>query len=224
MPRFGGASRAVTSRWARATYLMACGVLLGSVWAMAPAASAQVDLPVIPDPVAVELDHSTTAYLLLDMVDAICPARPSCPGTVPAATSLLTRARDAGALVVHTTGRAGGTQMPGLEPLPSERIVGAPADKFFGTDLDDILVSHGIRTVVIAGTAANGAPMYTTFGANLRGYTAVVVSDVLPGQTPFDTFLTQYQVLNEPGFDNPNNTPLVEGRVTLSRSDLITFR
>ena len=41
---------------------------------------------------------------------------------------------------------------------------------------------------------------------------------------PFPLFLTQYQVLNQPGFANSNNAPLAENRVTLSRSDLITFR
>ena len=86
-----------------------------------------------------------------------------------------------------------------------------------------MLKSKGIKTAVIVGVSANGAVLYTAFEANLRGYTVVVAADGISAD-PFPLFLTQYQVLNQPGFPNPNNTPLAENRVTLNRSDLITFR
>ena len=65
--------------------------------------------------------------------------------------------------------------------------------------------------------------LYTAFGANVRGYTVVVATDGISA-APFPMVLTQYQLLNQPGFANPENTPLAENKVTLSRSDLITFR
>jgi hypothetical protein len=77
---------------------------------------------------------------------------------------------------------------------------------------------------VLVGTLANGAVLYTSFGANVRGYTVVVAEDGLSGDRPFDLIVTRYQVLNQAGFANPQNTPLATERVTLSRGDLITFR
>jgi len=117
----------------------------------------------------------------------------------------------------------GSTILAEVAPRPTEPKVTGRADKFYGTPLDDILKSKGIKTLVIVGTAANGAVLYTAFGANVRGYTVVVATDGISAD-PFPMFLTQYQLLNQPGFANPENTPLAENKVTLSRSDLITFR
>jgi len=100
----------------------------------------------------------------------------------------------------------------------------AAADKFFGTDLDEILTGLGAETLLVVGVAANGAPLYTTFGANLRGYTVAVAEDGISAATEFDEFLARYQLLNEPGFGNATNTPLMAGRVTLTRTDLVAFR
>ncbi len=119
----------------------------------------------------------------------------------------------------------GGTTsiLPEVAPLPTEQKVSGRADKFFNTNLDDILKSKGIKTVVIVGYVANGAVLYTAFGANARGYTVVVPVDGTGAEDPFAYLLTRYQLLQQPGFSNPQNTPLMEGRVTLSRSDLINF-
>jgi len=76
---------------------------------------------------------------------------------------------------------------------------------------------------VIVGSAANGAVLYTAFGANLRGYTVVVAVDGISSGPDFDTFLAEYQLLNQPGFANPTNEQLRPNAVTLSRSDLISF-
>ena len=108
--------------------------------------------------------------------------------------------------------------------LPDEPSVTSSSDKFFQTDLDGILKNAGVDTVIIVGTAANGAVLYTTFGATARGYTVVVAEDGISSTADFATFLTRWQVLNQPGFNNPENRPLEKGRVTLSRTDLITFK
>ena len=99
----------------------------------------------------------------------------------------------------------------------------ARADKFFNTDLDQTLKQHGIQTLVLVGSAANGAILYTSFGANERGYTVVVATDGISSGPEFDTYLAEYQLLNEPGFANAANDPLHANAVTLSRGDLITF-
>jgi len=190
----------------------------------APGATAQVPIPTIPPPVPVVVDGKTTAYLVLDLTSVICAPQPACQATLPAAAALLTKARNANVPVIYSeTPTPGSIILAEVAPRPTEPKVTGRADKFYGTALDDILKSKGIKTLIIAGTAANGAVLYTAFGANVRGYTVVVATDGISA-APFPMLLTQYQLLNQPGFANPENTPLAENKVTLSRSDLITFR
>ncbi len=183
-----------------------------------------VTLPTIPPPLAVQVDPKTTALLILDVTNVICtPARPTCLATVPADAALLKKARDAGALVVYSDTGGNSTILPDVAPGANDPKVSGRADKFFNTTLDDTLKGKGIKTVVIVGYVANGAVLYTTFGANVRGYTAVVPVDGTGAEDPFAKLMTFYQLLNEPGFANPTNQALIESRVVLSRSDLITF-
>ena len=77
---------------------------------------------------------------------------------------------------------------------------------------------------MIVGTAANDAVLYTSFGASTRGYTVVVAEDGISAPDDFAVLLTRYQLLNQPGFGNPENEPLRERAVTLSRTDLINFQ
>ncbi|HEV8534364.1 MAG TPA: isochorismatase family protein [Candidatus Limnocylindria bacterium] len=193
----------------------------------APAAGSASAAPAgIPAPVAVAVDPKTTALLVLDITSVICTPRPQCVGTVPKIASLLKAARDAKALVVYSdTPTAGSTILPEVAPQSGEPKVTGRADKFFGTDLEKILKDKGIQTVVVVGSAAHGAVLYTTFGANARGFTAVVADDgisVGPGEE-LGLTIARWQVLRQPGFTNPDNKPLEKGRVTLSRSDLIGF-
>ena len=43
-------------------------------------------------------------------------------------------------------------------------------DKFYGTELAEILQEAGVETVFLVGTAAEGAILNTATGAALRGY------------------------------------------------------
>lgn len=187
-----------------------------------PAAAA---VPTIPAPAAVTVDAKTTAYLVLDLTSVICTPRKSCVASLPAAAALLKKAREANVLVVYSdTATAGSTILPEVAQQPDDPKVTGRADKFFGTNLDDILKGKGIKTTVIVGSAANGAVLYTAFGANLRGYTVVVAEDGISSDDAFAVLLTRYQMLNQPGFTNSDNKPLEPTRVTLSRSNLITFK
>ncbi|HLH25921.1 MAG TPA: cysteine hydrolase [Chloroflexota bacterium] len=192
--------------------------------AAAPAVSAQA-IPTIPAPAAVTLDPATTAYLVLDINSAVCGPRPGCQATLPAIAGLLDRARQANVFVVYSNTTAPGTTiLPEVAPRPDDPVVTSSADKFYNTQLDDLLRSHGIRTAIIVGTAANGAVLYTSFDANTRGYTVVVPEDGMSAPDDFAVLLTRYQLLNQPGFTNPDNEPLRERAVTLSRTDLISFQ
>lgn len=52
----------------------------------------------------------------------------------------------------------------------------------------------------------------------------MVAEDAISEDNPFAVIVARWQILNQAGVNNPANTPLVEGRATLSRTDLITFR
>lgn len=181
----------------------------------------------IPAPVAVNVDPKTTALLVLDITSVICTPRPQCVSSVPKIADLLKRAREAKAFVAYSdTATAGSTILKEVEPQAGEPKVTGRADKFLGTDLEKILKDKGIQTVVIVGSAAHGAVLYTSFGANVRGFTAVVAEDgisVGPEPEAFGLAVAKWQLLRQPGFTNADNKPLEKGRVTLSRSDLIGF-
>ncbi len=53
-------------------------------------------------------------------------------------------------------------------------MVKSLADKFFKTDLEKILNDKGIKTVVVVGTAAQGAVLYTASQAAFRGMQVIV--------------------------------------------------
>ena len=192
-----------------------------------PTASAAPTSPIpkIPDPVAVEVPVKGAALLVLDITSVICPPRPTCVASIPKIAALVKKARDAKVPVIYSqTATAGSTYIADIAPQPGDATVTGRADKFYGTNLEQILKDKAVETAVVVGSAANGAVLYTTFGLGLRGITVVVAQDGISGDPEFTETLTRWQLLNEPGFANANNTPLDKGHVTLSTTDKITFK
>jgi nicotinamidase-related amidase len=182
-------------------------------------------IPKIPDPVAVEVPVKGAALLVLDITSVICPPRPACVTSVPKIAALVKKARDAKVTVIYSrTPTAGSTYLADIAPQAGDAEVSGRADKFFATNLEQLLKDKAVETAVVVGSAANGAVLYTTFGLNLRGITVVVAQDGISGDPEFTETLTRWQLLNEPGFANANNTPLTKSAVTLSTSDRITFK
>lgn len=199
--------------------------LHGRIAAQTP--SAQV--PPIPDPVAVQLDSATTAFLALDLSNATCGPEPACVATLPAVQAALGAARAAGVLVIYTNTaparQSGDPIMADVAPASGDPVVYAGPDKFLNSNLDDMLKQAGIKTAVVTGTHANGGVLYTVMELNLRGYTVVVAQDGISSDTDFDTVLARYQLVNEPGlWNNAQNVPLKPNAVTLSRTGLITYK
>ena len=181
--------------------------------------------PAIPAPVAVTLDAKTTALVVLDIINPTCTTRPACAASIPALQALIKKARDASVSVVYTNTAATNAIVPEIAPLASDvTIVPTNADKFNNPDFDATFKAKKITTLLLVGTRSNGAVLYTAFEANLHGYTVVVAIDGISGSIPFETTLTEWQLLNQPGFTNADNKPLAEKLVTLSRGDLITFK
>ena len=111
-----------------------------------------------------------------------------------------------------------------VAPLAGEPTVVARADKFIDTNLEELLKQRNATTLVVVGSAANGAVLYTAFHANARGFTVVVAEDGISSAVPFNTTVARYQLLSQPGFSNSANKPVAERMVTLSKSDLVNFK
>ncbi len=183
--------------------------------------------PEIPAPAPVVLASKTTALLVLDINSVVCQPNPVCLNTVPAIAALIAKARAAKVPVLYSTTVSPSGPPPTLSdvaPQPGEPIVSTRANKFTGTNLEELLKQKNAETLVIVGSTANGAVMYTSFHANTRGFTVVVAEDGISSPVPINTQLARYQLLNQPGFINAGNTPLADKKVTLSRGDLITFK
>lgn len=181
--------------------------------------------PAIPPLAAVTLDAKTTVLAVLDVINPTCSTRPACNDSIPALQALIKKARDANVAVIYTTTAATNPIVPQIAPVAGDvTIVPTNADKFNNPDFDAALKAKKATTVIIVGTRSNGAVLYTAFEANVRGYTVVVAIDGISGSIPFETALTEWQLLNQPGFTNAVNQPLAEKLVTLSRGDLITFK
>ena len=180
---------------------------------------------VAPEPAAVHLDPRTTALVVMDIIDPLCTKRPRCVASIPRIAALLADARRSGAHIVHTVGpRQPATILDGVAPREGEPVVSGRADKFFDTELNDVLRSAGVETLLLVGTSANGAVLYTSFAANLRGYTVAVAVDAISADDPATEVIVAWQLLNQPGYANPANDPLTPERVTLTRTDLVSFQ
>ena len=203
--------------------------------APAPAASPTANplaVPAVPAPAAVTLDARTTALGVFDVTNPTCATRPECAASIPKIAALLQKARDAGVLVLYSSTGATNTFPPEIAPKPTETVVqplAGIADLFLRSSaasptLDQLLKDKKITTLLMTGTRSNGVVMYTSFGATARGYTVAVAVDGISGSVPFESNMTMWQLLNQPGFANADNKPLTEKAVTLTRTDQVTFK
>jgi nicotinamidase-related amidase len=189
-------------------------------------ASLTLQMPSPPDPVRVTLDPATTALLVFDIIEHISERQPRCrEQLLPAAASLLKRARQAGMTVAYGTRAANmSTWLPEVAPAPGDiKIENHAQDRFYNTDLDKLLKAKGITTLILTGWKISGSVTYTSVGATLRGYTVVVPIDATSDATDYEIVIGKYQILNQ-NSANATNEPLKPKTSTLSRTDLISFK
>jgi nicotinamidase-related amidase len=176
---------------------------------------ASVKAPPPPAVQSVTVDPATTALLLLDFVKQTCSGL-RCAAAVPGVTAMLQAARAHHVLVVYSVTLASTVAdiLPPLAPLSGDPSVQGTPDKFLNTDLQQILTQHGIKTVIVAGMAANGAVLYTASHAAQAGFDVVVPIDGAPAQT---AYAEQFVVWNLA------NAPRISTRVKLTTTDRIAF-
>ena len=177
-----------------------------------------IKVPPAPELKPVTVDPKTTALLLLDFVTQSCnmQRRPRCVASLPATKAFLAEARAHHLLVVYSYVDRGtfADTLPDVAPKGGEPAVHSGADKFFNTDLEKILADHGIKTVIVTGTAANGAVMHTGDEAAIRGFNVIVPVDGMSGDDPFIELYVAYNFTHAPG---------AAPRSTLTRFGLIKF-
>lgn len=180
--------------------------------------------PAPPELKTVTVDPKTTALLILDFNGAQDPTKgpcnkntkPRCLASVPKVKTLLDQARAKEMLVVFSLAGVGQAQdiATALAPLASEPVVKSGPDKFIGTNLRSILSDKGIKTVIVTGTAAEGAVLDTATDAALNGMNIVLPVDGMSSTELYGEQYVAWHMVNAPG---------VAQKTTLTSIDRIKF-
>lgn len=183
-------------------------------------ASAKAPAPIELKPVT--LETSTTALLLLDLMKMNCGARPRCVASIPSVKKLHDAARAKNMLIWYSFVGSNGMATPGDQVDPAitakdgEWVRQNGPDKFIGSNLEEKLKEHGIKTVIVCGTSFQGVGIGTGGGAAQRGYKVIIPIDCLSSEDPY---MEQYSA-----FHLAKGAPAgVTSQVTVTRTSMIKF-
>jgi nicotinamidase-related amidase len=181
---------------------------------------ATVKPPPVPEIKPATVDPKTTALLVLDLMKSNCGVRPRCASTIAPIKKLIDQAHANNMMVLYTlTGPTPTVEAmvdPGLAQRAGEWVVRGGADKFIGSDIEQRLKDKGIRTVIVAGTSAQGAVVGTSNGSVQRGFKAVVPVDGMSAEEPYNEQYAAWHL-------SKGGPAVLTDSVTLTRSDLIKF-
>ena len=177
-----------------------------------------IQMPPPPTLKPVTVDPKTTALFLFDFMTENCGQRPRCVEAVPTLKTLHDKARAASMLIAYTLPGGGKIIDQGIAPRNGEVVDQKPGgpDKFLGDDLDQRLKDHGIKTIILCGTSAQGVGLGTGAAAAQRGYNVVYPVDCLPSESAFREAYAAWHM----GGGGP---PVTTKWVTVTRTDMITF-
>jgi nicotinamidase-related amidase len=207
--------------------VLSLGVLAGALVPPAPVQAqpvtddwSSVRVPDPPEFKAVTVDPKTTALVVMDFNAANCvpQRRARCATDIPRVVKLLGAAREHKLFIVFTSyGPDMSDLVPALAPQSGEAgLAKTGPDKFLAPtgDLQKMLKDKGIATVIMAGTAANGALIQTASAGALRGFKVIVPLDTMPGDNPFAEAYTAWHL---------THAPTVSANTTLTKVDSISF-
>jgi nicotinamidase-related amidase len=176
---------------------------------------ANVKAPPPPELKPVTINPKETALLMLDFVKQICGPRPRCVASLPKMKSLLNQAREKGVHVVYSlAGQTVADILPDVALRAGEPFVSSGPNKFLNTDLEKILKEKGVKTVIVVGTAAEGAVLNTGAGSALRGFKVIVPVDGVSSSTTYAEQYTAWHLAH---------SPRVGPNVTLTKTELIGY-
>jgi len=158
-----------------------------------------VKAPQAPELKAVSVNSKTTALLILDLQSRNCneERRPRCVACLPLVADLIKQARQKNMAVVYAGSRE--NILPIVAPMKDEPVVQSSVDKFYNTELENILRDRNIETVIVIGTTAEGAVLHTATGASLRGFNVIVPVDGMPASDLYAEQYTAWHLVNAPG-------------------------
>jgi len=177
-----------------------------------------IQMPPAPTLKPVTVDPKTTALLLLDFMHENCGQRPRCAAAVPTIKALHDKARAANMFFAYSLPGGGEIIDKGFAPREGEVVEqkqGGP-DKFLGNDLDQRLKSHGIKTVIVCGTSAQGVGIGTGSAAAQRGYFVIYPVDCVLSESAFREAYAAWHMAG-------GGPPVTTKWVTVTRTDMITF-
>jgi nicotinamidase-related amidase len=201
----------------------ATAVALAVVAGSASAASiidewANVKAPPAPALKPVTVNTKDTALLMLDFLHSNCNPEHGkrCIASLPIVKKLLDEARAKHMLVIYSAyGKNTEKNIwADVAPNGTEPFVVAFLDKFIGTDLDKILKGKGIKTVIVVGSAANGAAFGTASSAAQRGFTVIVPVDGISSDSLYAEQSTVWNMVN---------APVISSKITLTKVDMVKF-
>jgi nicotinamidase-related amidase len=211
------------SRWLRLG--IASMAIAASSYGAMPARAADliaewstIQMPTPPSLKVVSVEPKRTALLLFDFMTENCGQRPRCVEAVPKLKAIHDRARAANMLVAYTLPGGGKIIDQSIAPREGEVVdqrAGGP-DKFLGDDLDQRLKDHGIKTVILCGTSAQGVGLGTGAAAAQRGYYVIYPVDCLPSESAFREAYAAWHMAG-------GGPPVTTKWVTVTRTDMITF-
>jgi nicotinamidase-related amidase len=178
---------------------------------------ASVKVPAAPELKPATVDPKTTALLVLDLLKQSCnDQRPRCLASLPSVAKLLADARSHGSTVIYSTfpGTTMADTLKEVAPTGNEPSVNAPANKFTNPELDKILKDKGIKTVIVVGTVANGAVLYTASDAAMRGYKVIVPIEGMSAPNLYQEQFTAW---------NLANGPTISANTTLTKISMIGY-
>ena len=167
----------------------------------------------------------------MDVIKQFCndQNRPRCVASIPKVATLLAAARGSGVTIIYTVVPSVGPNAPApvaadiipeIAPKADESVMTAAIDKFIvgnkDTGLEKILKDKEIASVILVGTAAHGAVLFSASAAASRGFNVIVPVDGMsaPGQNINIEQAVAYIL---------TTAPLVAAKVTLTRIDMIKF-
>ena len=177
----------------------------------------QVKAPAVVTLSKVEVDPAATALLVLDIEQRTVPPRPRAVAAVPKIKKLLDWARSKKMTIAHSITGASTPEaiLPEVKQQTGEIVVKASVDKYFNTDLEKYLKEKKVTTVIITGTAAEGAVLGTMIGSVMRGMKVILPVDGIPSS---ELYAEQYVVWHA------LNAPATRGNVTVTQSDMISAK
>jgi len=197
-------------RGAMARSAAVAGVLATMCLAIGPACArnivevwSQVKAPPPPALKAVRIAPASTALIVMDISMRTCSRarRPSCVASLPVIARLVREARASGVLVLYSLiGHDKRSDIPkAFAARPSDTVLtGAGPDKFLGTDLEAILKSKGIKTLITVGAAAEGAVLNTASAAAFRGFEVIVPVDGMSSNSLYGEQATAWYLAHAP--------------------------